>query len=91
MFPKYRSIGIVQEGVGLYYFYACIAQSIWAFVFGYELFWLSVIVMALILMALGAIVAQQTRIRDVSIGDFWLFQFPVSIVMQWVRVFATTF
>ncbi len=60
------------------YFHVCIAQSVWTFVFGYEIMWLSAVVMFCILAPLIKIVLQQTEI-DVSIGFFWLFKFPVSL------------
>lgn len=78
MLPKYNSIEIVQEGVKSLYFYACIAQSAWTIAFGYEVIWLSVICMFLILASLYGIVVQQTK-YDVGIQDFWLFKFPVSL------------
>jgi benzodiazapine receptor len=83
MLPKYNSIEIVQEGVKSLYFYACIAQSAWTIAFGYEVIWLSVICMFLILASLYGIVVQQTK-YDVGIQDFWLFKFPFQIHCAWI-------
>ena len=80
MLPQYRSTAIVQDGVKYLYFYACIAQSAWTFAFGYFFFLLSTVFMFLILASLYGIVMQQTKI-EASIGEFWLFKFPVRVRM----------
>ncbi len=77
MLPQFRATEIVQEGIKAMYFHACIAQSVWTFVFGYEIIWLSTVVVFLLLASLYKIVLQQTEI-DVSTGFYWLFKFPVS-------------
>lgn len=76
MLPQHRSADIVQYSVGLMYFYACIAQSAWTFIFGSEILWLSVVAMFCILVSLSWIVIQQTK-NDATIQEFWLFKFPV--------------
>ncbi len=81
MLPKYRATSIVQDGVHLMYFYACIAQSAWTVIFGYEIFWLSVIAMFCILVSLFFIVVEQAKI-DVSMKQFWLFKFPVRKLIE---------
>ena len=78
MLPQYRATEIVQEGVSTMYFHTCIAQGVWTLVFGLEMFWLSTVVMFLILASLYKIVLQQTEI-NVTIGFFWLFKFPVRL------------
>jgi len=84
MLPQYRAEDIVQSGVGTMYFHACIAQSVWTFVFGYKIFWLSTVVMFMILASLWSIVVQQGEIGPVSVGYFWLFKFPFEIHCGWI-------
>ena len=78
MLPQYRSLPIVQDGVHYLYVYACLAQSAWTFLFGYEIFWLSVIIMFSILVPLYRIVMQQQQGMEGSLKEYWLFKFPVS-------------
>lgn len=77
MLPQYSYTTIIQESIKYYYFYACVAQGAWQFAFGYEFMWIATVIMFLILAPLYIIVVEQMKI-SVSVGQFWLFKFPVS-------------
>jgi hypothetical protein len=89
--PKFRSLDIVQKGVGYYYATTCVFQALWTVAFAYEVIWLSVIFMLLIWASLLAIAYTQYSIQTVAKDDyserlyeFWLFRFPFAIHCGWV-------
>lgn len=88
MLSAYRSHPLVQEGVSIWYFSACIFQSAWTFAFGYEVISLSLIFMGGILGSLLPIVINQSKIEvsepSKENGDFWLLKFPFSIHCGWI-------
>jgi len=91
MLPAYRSNKLVQDGVSYWYFIACIFQSAWSFAFGYEIIWLSAIIMFSILVSLVNIVTRQSAIQSSpqdSNKEFWLYKFPFSLHCGWI---ATAF
>jgi hypothetical protein len=83
MIPHYCNTIIIQESIKHYYFYACVAQSAWQFAFGYEVMWIATLIISLILAPLYFIVDEQLKI-SVSIGQFWLFKFPVSVKVLFI-------
>lgn len=83
MLPAYRANKLVQHGVSYLYFAACVAQSIWTFVFGYEIIWSSAIVMGAILASLVYIVWRLSKMEHDK-KEFWLFKFPFSIHCGWI-------
>jgi len=87
MLSGYRSNKLVQDGVSYSYFVACIFQSAWIFAFGYEIIWLSVLMMFGILVSLLKIVYRQSAIKsspEDRIKDFWLYKFPFSLHCGWI-------
>lgn len=83
MLPDYRSLPMVQDGVNVYYFAACLAQSAWTFAFGYEAVLLSVFFMVAILASLVKILLEQIKI-EANLKDFWLLKFPFEIHCGWI-------
>jgi len=83
MLPDYRSLPMVQDGVNVYYFATCLAQSAWTFAFGYETIFLSVIFMVAILASLVKILLEQIKI-EANLKDFWLLKFPFEIHCGWI-------
>lgn len=66
---------------------ACIAQSIWVFFFLYRQFWLSVLAMITILLALiFAYLKLEVGRRSVSRAERWLAQIPFGIYLGWISV-----
>merc|ERR1712176_902089 len=90
MIPNFRSSDFVQQdGASYWYFVACLFQSAWTFAFGYEIIWLSAVMMAGILVSLVNIVKNQNSVEsnpnDVN-TDYWLYKFPFSIHCGWIAV-----
>lgn len=66
---------------------ACIAQSIWVFFFLYRQFWLSVLAMLTILLALiFAYLRLEVGRRSVGRTERWLAQIPFGIYLGWISV-----
>jgi len=87
MLSGYRSNALVQNGVSYWYFVACMFQSAWTIAFGYEVIWLSVVMMGGILASLVYIVIRQSAIESdpsATIKEFWIFKFPFSVHCGWI-------
>jgi len=84
MLPSFRSSEIVKDGIGYWYFAACIAQSAWVLAFGYEILTLSLVFMGLILISLFRIITLQDLISRSSVKDYWGFRFPFEIHCGWI-------
>ena len=84
MFPAFRAKPIVQQGVGYWYFVACLSQASWVLAFGYEILVLSLIFMGLILYSLYKIVTLQSMIPSGGPKEFWGFRFPFEIHCGWI-------
>lgn len=66
---------------------ASLAQIIWVFLFQFQLFWLSVGAMLLILLPLIAIYLRlKIGIESVSKVQRWLVHYPLSIYLAWISV-----
>jgi len=66
---------MVIEGVGYWYFGACIFQCAWTFAFSSEVEWLAFAFMISILVCLLKILRNQYELKTESVGKFWLLQF----------------
>lgn len=89
MFPKFRSDPMVQKGVFIWYFVACVVQSAWTLAFGYEVIKLSLIFMLSILLSLVIILWLQNRVESDESGfsrvvTYWLLRFPFEIHCGWI-------
>jgi benzodiazapine receptor len=88
MLQDFRSNLLVQKGVSIWYFSACMFQSWWTFAFGYERIGLSTLMMGGILISLIPIVWKQSKIEpepsDNTVKEFWLLKFPFSIHCGWI-------
>lgn len=87
LLPKYRAHPYVQDGTSYWYVAACIFQIAWTFAFGYEVIWLSLSMMLLILVSLlGCVISNYYQYRNTnkSILEFWIFLFPFSIHLAWI-------
>ena len=66
---------------------ACLAQMIWIYLFTLQLFWLSVIAMGVILLALiGAYLCLATQQAPHSRTRQWMAQRPFSLYLGWISV-----
>jgi len=59
LFPKYRARPIIQQGTGLYFFWACIIQTVWTVFFAMRWFILSFVAVVLALLCLVFLLASQ--------------------------------
>ena len=59
LFPHYRARPIIQQGTGLYFFWACILQTIWTIFFALKWFILSFVAVCLVLLCLAFLLASQ--------------------------------
>jgi len=90
MLQDFRSNLLVQKGVSIWYFSACMFQSWWTFAFGYERIGLSTLMMGGILISLIPIVWKQSKIepepsaKNTPLKEFWLLKFPFSIHCGWI-------
>lgn len=84
MLPAFRSSQIIQEGVGYWFFVACLAQSGWVIAFGYEILILALALMGLILLSLFKIISLQSNILRSGLKEFWGFRFPFEIHCGWI-------
>jgi len=84
MLPSFRSLKIVQDGIGYWYFAACLSQSAWVLAFGYEILTLSLLFMGLILISLFRIITIQDNISSSGIKEYWGFRFPFQIHCAWI-------
>lgn len=96
-FPAYRSHPLVQNGVGIWFFAACIAQSLWVFAFLSDKIIASMLAMISILFPLIIIVVSQqnesyctshlsAQEKGNSLAEFWLLRFPFEIHCGWIIV-----
>ena len=66
---------------------ACLAQIAWVYLFTLRLFWLSVVAMLVILLALiGAYLRLNIAREQVSRKQKWMAQIPFSIYLGWISV-----
>jgi len=85
MIPKFRNDPMVQDGIFIWYFVSCVAQSGWTLAFGYEVIILSLVFMISILVSLVMILVLQDRVQsDGSLLKYWLLRFPFSIHCGWI-------
>jgi len=83
--PRGRADSLVQKGVNLYFFFACLFQAAWVFLFGYEFIILSTVAMGLILLSLLAVLFSQARTEtDLTKGEFWFLSFPFMLHCGWI-------
>jgi hypothetical protein len=59
LFPHYRARPIIQQGTGLYFFWACIIQTIWTIFFAMKWFISSFVAVCLALLCLVLLLASQ--------------------------------
>ena len=59
LFPHYRARPIIQQGTGLYFFWACIIQTIWTICFAMKWFISSFVAVCLALLCLVLLLASQ--------------------------------
>ncbi|VEU36739.1 unnamed protein product [Pseudo-nitzschia multistriata] len=59
LFPHYRARPIIQQGTGLYFFWACIIQTVWTVFFAMRWFILSFVAVVLALLCLVFLLASQ--------------------------------
>lgn len=59
LLPHYRARSIIQQGTGLYFFWACIIQTIWTVFFALKWFVLSFVAVCLALLCLAFLLASQ--------------------------------
>mmetsp|Transcript_92526 Transcript_92526/g.188334 ORF Transcript_92526/g.188334 Transcript_92526/m.188334 type:complete len:574 (-) Transcript_92526:1972-3693(-) len=59
LFPHYRARPIIQQGTGLYFFWACIIQTVWTLFFAMSWFILSFVAVVLALLCLVLLLASQ--------------------------------
>lgn len=97
LFPSYRSHPLVQKGIGIWFFCACISQSLWVFAFLSAQIDASMVAMLGILISLIIIVVKQQyesspipnlgiQRRQYTLGEFWLLRFPFEIHCGWIIV-----
>jgi len=84
MLPSFRSLEIVQDGIGYWYFAACLAQSGWVLAFGYEILPLALVFMGLLLVSLFRIITLQDHISRSGLKEYWGFRFPIEIHCSWI-------
>lgn len=72
---------MVQQGVGYWYCLVSLFQVAWTFSFAYEILWLSLLFMLLILVSLWALLYDQyfRAESDGSLWEFWLLRFPFAL------------
>jgi len=87
LFPKFRAHPYVQKGVSYWYIGVCTTQIVWAFVFAYDLIWVSLLFISLIALTLAGCVVgsyyQYTNANKTLI-EFWFLLFPFSIHFGWL-------
>lgn len=84
---KFRAHPYVRKGVSYWYIGVCTTQIIWAFVFAYDLIWLSLLFISLIALTLAACVIgsyNQYSNANKSLIEFWFLLFPFSIHFSWL-------
>lgn len=87
LLPNYRMHPYVQQGVSYWYVAVCTAQIAWTFAFAFEVIWLSLVMMLLILTSLlGCVISNyyQYRESDKTVAEFWMFLFPFEIHCGWI-------
>lgn len=84
--PSQRSHPTIQ-GVNILLIIACIAQIAWVYLFTMQLFWLSVVAMLAILLALIGAYLQLSIGKEKVLRDRkWLAHVPFSIYLGWISV-----
>lgn len=86
MVPRFRSSLMVQKGVKYWFILACFFQILWTIVFGYEIIWLSLLVILLIALSLISLLISQyyTKSDENKILEYFLFEFPFQIHCGWL-------
>jgi len=85
LLPQFRAHPMIQKGVGYWYIYACIFQSLWSVAFAFEFIALSTVFIIGILLSLAAIIYSQYRVSsEGSLKEFWLLRFPFTIHCGWI-------
>lgn len=84
LFAPFRSHPLVVSGVKRTYIGVCLAQIGWTLAFSYEIIWLSLTAMLLILSLLITILMAQYKIVDVTVRDYILLKFPFAIHAGWI-------
>jgi benzodiazapine receptor len=86
--PSFRSLPMVQDGVGYWYIAACIFQIAWTPLFTYDIIWASLVAMLLILGSLVGLLTSQYFTNDTSskrrMLEFWVLKFPFAIHCGWI-------
>ncbi len=73
--------------IGMWFFISCLANSAWIVAWHYEIVWLSVIIMLLILTSLINIYRNLgIGLREVSKTEKWLVHAPFSLYLGWISV-----
>jgi len=76
---------MVQQGVGYWYLLTCTFQVAWTFAFAYEVIWLSLILILLILASLVALLYSQYYTNsNGKLVEFWVFRFPFALHGGWL-------
>uniref|UniRef100_A0A7S2LGL1 Uncharacterized protein n=1 Tax=Leptocylindrus danicus TaxID=163516 RepID=A0A7S2LGL1_9STRA len=88
-FKKYRAHPLVQDGVGYWYVGTCISQAGWSIAFGYEVIWLSLVLMIAILISLVGLLVSQYKLKPGNFWDYVILCFPFAIHCGWI--IAATF
>lgn len=87
MLPSFRSLSLIQGGVGYWYLAASLFQIGWTVAFSLEVIPLSLIFMLSILGSLLGLLYSQSR-NDIeeesSITTYWLLKFPFQILTGWI-------
>eukprot|EP00980_Cylindrotheca_fusiformis_P007692 scaffold1624_cov105-Cylindrotheca_fusiformis.AAC.3 len=86
LFPNYRSIDLVIEGVGWNYVWACVAQIAWTGFFTMERLLLSFAAIVMVCVPLVMVVLKMDKIerKDDSNKTYAIFRFPFESHAAWI-------
>lgn len=82
--PKYRTRSVIKR-INYCLILACVAQIAWIYLFTLQLYWLSVMAMAIILLALIAAYGELGKGQRSSDRNRWV-NGPISIYLAWISV-----
>lgn len=85
LFPKYRSIPLVQDGVKYWFIAACLFQTAWTFPFSFEILWLALIFIICIGICLCGIVISTYYLDEKGgVLNYCFFRFPFEVHCGWI-------
>lgn len=73
-------------GIGVFFIVSSIANFLWIFAWHYEVVWLSMALMLVLLISLMIINIKLAKIKDMSVKEKILVQAPFSIYFGWISV-----